>query len=40
MLDPAKINKEMRGNIHISMVMDEIEGLINRLPTRGRARSS
>jgi hypothetical protein len=33
MSDPAKINKGMRRKIHISMVMDEIEGRINRLPT-------
>jgi hypothetical protein len=38
--DPAKINKEMRRKIHISMVMDEMEGRINKMPTRGRARSN
>jgi hypothetical protein len=38
--DPAKINKEMRRKIHIPMVMDEIEGRINKMSTRGRARSS
>jgi hypothetical protein len=38
--DPAKINKEKRREILISMIMNEIEGRINnRLPTRGRARS-
>jgi hypothetical protein len=40
MPDSAKINKEMRRKIHISMIMDEKEGRINRLPTRCRARSS
>jgi hypothetical protein len=34
--DPAKINKEMRRKIHILIVMDEMKGRINRLPTRGR----
>jgi hypothetical protein len=38
--DPAKINKEKRRKIRIAMIMNEIEGRINRLPTRGRARSS
>jgi hypothetical protein len=38
--DPAKINKGRRRKIHIPMIMDEIEGRINRLPTRGRAHSS
>jgi hypothetical protein len=38
--DPAKINKERRKKIRIPMVMDEMEGRINRMPTRGRARSS
>jgi hypothetical protein len=38
--DPAKINKGRRRNIRISMVMDEMEGRIDRLPTQGRARSS
>jgi hypothetical protein len=38
--DPAKINKGRRRKIYILMVMDEMEGRINRLPTRGRARSS
>jgi hypothetical protein len=39
-LDPAKINKRRRIKIHIPMIMDEMEGRINILPTRGRARSS
>jgi hypothetical protein len=39
-VDPAKINKERRRKIHIPIVMDEIEGYINRLSTRDRARSS
>jgi hypothetical protein len=39
-LDPAKINKENEKKIRIPMIMDEMEGRINRLPTRGRARSS
>jgi hypothetical protein len=39
-LDPAKINKGRRKKIHISMIMDEMKGRINRLPTRDRARSS
>jgi hypothetical protein len=30
--DLAKINKERRMKIHIPMVMDEMEGRINRLP--------
>jgi hypothetical protein len=38
--DPTKINKERRRKIRISMVMDEMEGRINILPTRDRARSS
>jgi hypothetical protein len=38
--DPAKINKERRRKIHIPMVMDEMEGRINRLSTRGRAHSN
>jgi hypothetical protein len=38
--DPAKINKGMRRKIRIPMVMDEIEGHINMLSTRGRVRSS
>jgi hypothetical protein len=38
--DPAKINKGMRRKIHIPMVMDEMEGRINRLPTRDRVHSS
>jgi hypothetical protein len=37
---PAKIYKERRRKIHISIVMDEMEGRINRLPTRDWARSS
>jgi SWIM zinc finger len=40
MLDPAKNNKGRRMNICIPMVMDKMEGRINRLPTLGRARSS
>jgi hypothetical protein len=36
--DPAKINKERRRKIRISMVMDEMEGRINKMSTRGRAR--
>jgi hypothetical protein len=39
MPDPTKINKRRRKKIRIPMVMDEIEGRINRLPTQGRARS-
>jgi hypothetical protein len=38
--EPTKINKWKKKKIHIPMVMDEMEGHINRLPTRGRARSS
>jgi hypothetical protein len=38
--DPTKINKGRRRKIRIPMVTDEMEGLINRLPTRGQARSS
>jgi hypothetical protein len=38
--DPAKINKGWRRKIRISMVMDEMKDHINRLPTRGRARSN
>jgi hypothetical protein len=38
--DPAKINKGRRRKIRIPMVMDEMKCRINRLPTRGRARSS
>jgi hypothetical protein len=38
--DPAKINKGMRRKIRIPMVMYEMEGRINRLPTRGQARSN
>jgi hypothetical protein len=38
--DSAKINKEKRRNICIPMVMDEMEGHINRLLTQGRACSS
>jgi hypothetical protein len=34
MPDPAKINKEMRMKIHILMVMDKMEGRINRLPVK------
>jgi hypothetical protein len=32
-----KSTKEERKKIHIPMVMDEMEGHINRLSTRGRA---
>jgi hypothetical protein len=38
--DPAKINKGWRRKIRIPMIMDEMEGCINRLLTWGRARSS
>jgi hypothetical protein len=38
--DPVKINKWKRKKICIPMVIDEMEDRINRLPTRGRARSS
>jgi hypothetical protein len=38
--DPTKINKERRRKIRIPMVMDEMEDRINKLPTRGQARSS
>jgi hypothetical protein len=38
--DPTKINKGRRRKIRIPMVMDEMEGRINMMPTRGRARSS
>jgi hypothetical protein len=38
--DPAKINKGRRRKIRIPMVMDKIKGRINKLPTRGRTRSS
>jgi hypothetical protein len=38
--DPAKINKGRRRKIRIPMVMDEIEGRIDRMSTRGRARFS
>jgi hypothetical protein len=38
--DPAKINKGRRRKIHSPMVMDEMKGRINMMPTRGRARSS
>jgi hypothetical protein len=38
--DPAKINKEIRRKIRIPMVMNEMEGRINKLPTRGQARSN
>jgi hypothetical protein len=40
MPDPAKINKGRRRRIYIPMVMDEIEGRINMMPIRGRARSN
>jgi hypothetical protein len=40
--DPAKNNKGRRRKISIPMVMDEMEDhiRINKLPTRGRARSN
>jgi hypothetical protein len=38
--DPVKINKGMRKKIRILMVMDEMKGRINRLPTQNRAHSS
>jgi hypothetical protein len=38
--DLAKINKGRRRKIHILMVMDEMVDRINRLSTRGRARSN
>jgi hypothetical protein len=38
--DPTKINKEMRRKLRVLMAMDEMEGHINRLPTRDPARSS
>jgi hypothetical protein len=37
--DPKKINKGRRRKIRIPMVMDEMEGRISRLPSRGRGRS-
>jgi hypothetical protein len=36
----AKINKDRRKKIRIPIVMDEMEDRINRLSTRGRARSN
>jgi hypothetical protein len=39
-LDLAKINKRMRRKTHNLMVMDELEGRINMMSTRGRAHSS
>jgi hypothetical protein len=39
-LDPAKINKGMRRKIRILMIIDEMKDRINKLPTRGRARSN
>jgi hypothetical protein len=39
-LDPAKINKEGRRKIHILMIMDKMEGRINRVATQDRACSS
>jgi hypothetical protein len=33
--DPAKINKGRRRNMRIPMVMDEIDGRINRLANQG-----
>jgi hypothetical protein len=38
--DPTKINKGRTKKIHISIVMDEMEGHINRLSIRGQIRSS
>jgi hypothetical protein len=38
--DPAKIYKGRRRKICIPMVMDEMKGRINMMPTRGRAHSS
>jgi hypothetical protein len=38
--DLAKINKGKRKKIRIPMIMDEMEGHINRLSTRCRVRSS
>jgi hypothetical protein len=38
--DPAKINKGRRRKIHIPMIIDEMEGHINRLPTWGRVHSN
>jgi hypothetical protein len=38
--DPAKVNKGMRRKIRIPMIMDKMEGRINRLSTQGRARSN
>jgi hypothetical protein len=38
--DPAKINKGSRRKKRILMVIDEMEGRINRLLTRGQPRSS
>jgi hypothetical protein len=38
--DPTKINKGRRKKIHISIVMNEMEGRINMIATRGQARSS
>jgi hypothetical protein len=37
---PTKINKGRRRKIRIPIVMDEMEGCINKLPTRGRTRSN
>jgi hypothetical protein len=38
--DPTKINKRRRRKIRILMVMNEMEGHINKLPTQDRARSN
>jgi hypothetical protein len=38
--DSAKINKGRIRKIHIPMIMDKMEGCINRLSIRGRARSN
>jgi hypothetical protein len=38
--DPVKINKGKRRKIRIPMIMDEKEDRINKLSTRGRARST
>jgi hypothetical protein len=38
--DPAKINKGRRRKMRVPIVMDEMESRINRMSTRGRARSN
>jgi hypothetical protein len=37
--DPTKNNKDRRIKIRISMITDEIEGQISRLPSREREQS-